>query len=341
MKILVVGGAGYIGSHCVKLLQKLKYEPVVLDNLTSGHKASLPRGVPFYEENFGNRERVKTILQRENIELVVHFGASIFVNESVSNPIKYYRNNLAATIELLQAMLEANVKQLVFSSSCAIYGNPQTLPIAEEVLQSPINPYGQTKQGVENLLEALAHAHGLSFAAFRYFNAAGAAEDASIGEDHEPETHLLPLVFETLLKKRKNISIYGTDYDTPDGTCLRDYIHVDDIARAHILVFDKLKHPATALYYNLGTGKPYSVREAITIIENVTGQKIPTLETHRRPGDAAVLYADPSKAIKELGWELEYPTLEPIVKTAWQWHRQNPEGFASQVWRLSQTQGIR
>jgi len=328
MKVLVVGGAGYIGSHCVRQLIATGHSPVVIDNLIFGHRQALAEDIPFYACDLGDKTTVREVLRTESVEVVMHFAAYAYVGESVEQPLKYYNNNLVATIRLLEAMLEENVKKFVFSSTCATFGVPQQLPMTEDLPQAPINPYGQTKLDVENLLKSLAHAHDLSFAAFRYFNAAGAAEDGTIGEDHDPETHLIPLVLDAATGKRANIQIFGTDYATPDGTCLRDYVHVDDLARAHIAVFDKLTVPGAHCFYNLGTGRPYSVREIIKAVEAVTGKTVPVVETGRRPGDPPALYADSNKAQVELGWEVQFDTIEKIVETAWQWHALHPNGFA-------------
>jgi UDP-glucose 4-epimerase len=327
MNVLVVGGAGYIGSHCVRQLQEAGHRPVVLDNLIYGHRAAVAPGVPFHEAELGDEKAVGEILQSERIEVVMHFAAFAYVGESVHDPLKYYFNNSVATLQLLQTMLKCDVKKFVFSSTCATYGEPSTLPITEALPQSPINPYGQTKLDVENALKAVAYAHNLSFAAFRYFNAAGAAQDGSIGEDHDPETHLIPLVFDAATGKRDCIQIFGTDYPTPDGTCLRDYVHVDDLARAHIAVFDKLNQPGTAFFYNLGTGTPTSVREVISAVEKVTGKTVPVVESPRRAGDPPALYADSSKAQAELSWKPQHSTIGPIVESAWRWHRSHPQGF--------------
>ncbi len=327
MKVLVVGGAGYIGSHCVRQLLEAGHQPVVLDNLVFGHRKAVDQAIPFYEADLGDRPSVEKILRDEAIELVMHFAAYAYVGESVEKPFKYYDNNLIATLRLLEAMEATGVRKFVFSSTCATYGVPQSLPITEDLPQQPINPYGQTKLDVENALKAIAHAHGLSFAAFRYFNAAGASEDGSIGEDHDPETHLIPLILDVVLGKREQIKIFGTDYPTPDGTCLRDYVHVDDLARAHIAVFDKLEKPGSSYFYNLGTGKPYSVREVIQAVETVTNKPVKVVEDERRAGDPPALYADSSKAQKELSWKIRYDTIESIVETAWKWHQSHPNGF--------------
>lgn len=331
MNVLVVGGAGYIGSHCVRQLQGAGHRPVVLDNLVFGHRAAVAPEVPFHNAQLGDEEAVGLILRQENIDVVMHFAAFAYVGESVNDPLKYYFNNSVATLHLLRAMLRQNVTKFVFSSTCATYGVPQNLPIVETTPQAPINPYGQTKLDVENALKAVAAAHGLSFAAFRYFNAAGAAEDGSIGEDHDPETHLIPLVVDAAVGKRPNVQIFGTDYPTPDGTCLRDYVHVDDLSRAHIAVFDKLAEPGAALFYNLGTGTPTSVRKVIAAVEKVTGQAVPVVESPRRAGDPPALYADAAKARTELGWQAQYSTVEPIVASAWKWHSTHPDGYGDRT----------
>ncbi len=328
MNVLVVGGAGYIGSHCVRQLVAAGHRPVVLDSLVFGHRNAVDAAIPFYDVNLGDEAAVGKILSDEKIDVVMHFAAFAYVGESVNDPLKYYFNNVVATLQLLRVMLAKKVTKFVFSSTCATYGVPSRMPIVETLPQSPINPYGQTKLDIENALKALAHAHGLSFAAFRYFNAAGAAEDGRIGEDHDPETHLIPLAIDAAVGKRPALQIFGTDYPTPDGTCLRDYVHVDDLSRAHIAVFEKLEKPGTALFYNLGTGTPTSVREVIKAVEKVTGRKVPYTEAPRRAGDPPALYADSSKAVSELGWKVKFPEIEGIVATAWKWHSANPNGYA-------------
>jgi UDP-glucose 4-epimerase len=327
MNVLVVGGAGYIGSHCVRQLAAAGHRPVVLDNRVYGHRAAVAPGVPFYESDLGDEAAVGRILRDEKIELVMHFAAYCYVGESVTDPLKYYLNNLAATLHLLQAMVTAKVTKFVFSSTCATYGVPASLPIVETLPQAPINPYGQTKLDVEHALRSLANAKALSFAAFRYFNAAGAAEDGTIGEDHLPETHLIPLAIDAAVGRRPNLHLFGTDYPTPDGTCLRDYVHVDDLSRAHIAVFDRLAAPEAALFYNLGTGRPTSNREVIRAVEKATGKKISVVEVPRRPGDPPALYADSTKAQRELGWTIKFPDIDSIVATAWKWHSGHPKGY--------------
>jgi len=298
-----------------------------LDNLVFGYRQAVAPEIPFYEADLGDGEAVAKILKDEQIELVMHFAAFAYVGESVTEPRKYYENNFVATLRLLETMLDNGVTKFVFSSTCATFGVPDKLPMVEDLPQAPINPYGQTKLDVENCLKAFSHAYGLSFAAFRYFNAAGAAEDGTIGECHNPETHLIPLVIDAATGRRENIKIFGTDYPTPDGTCLRDYVHVDDLSRAHIAVFDKLSEPGAAYFYNLGTGTPNSVREIIDAVEAVTGLKVPVVEDVRRPGDPPALYADSSKAQKELGWEVQYTNVKDIIETAWRWHKSHPEGY--------------
>lgn len=329
MKVLVIGGAGYIGSHCVRQLLAAGHAPVVLDNLVYGHRQAVAAEVPFYVGDLGDAAMVVQLLKDEAIELVMHFAAYAFVGESVQQPLKYYDNNLAKPIRLLQAMRAAGVGKFVFSSTCATFGIPETMPMHEDLPQQPINPYGQTKLDFEHTLRACAKAYGLSFASLRYFNAAGAAEDGTIGEDHLPETHLIPLAIWAAQGKRGALTIFGDDYPTPDGTCLRDYIHVDDLSRAHIACFEQLAEPGTGLFYNLGTGVPASVREVIEAVEAVSGLPVPHSVGDRREGDPPALYADSSKARRELGWEPRYKDVRSIVETAWRWHSSHPDGFAS------------
>ncbi len=327
MNVLVVGGAGYIGSHCVRQLTAAGHHPVVVDNLVFGHRAAVAEDVAFYSVNLGNESEIGKILRKEKIELVMHFAAYAYVGESVTDPLKYYFNNLASTLHLLRCMLGSGVKKFVFSSTCATYGIPSQVPITEDFPQAPINPYGQTKLDVENALKSFATAYGLSFASLRYFNAAGAAEDGSIGEDHKPETHLIPLGIDAATGRGPALNVFGNDYPTPDGTCRRDYVHVDDLSRAHIAVFDQLAVPGAQHFYNLGTGTPTSVLEVIRAIEKVTGKKVPHTIAPRRAGDPPALYADSTKAQRELGWVIKFPDIESIVATAWKWHESHPHGF--------------
>ncbi len=328
MNVLVVGGAGYIGSHCVRQLLVAGHRPVVLDNFVYGHRGAVRRDVTVHEGNLGDEAFVGRVLREEKIEVVMHFAAYCYVGESVTNPLKYYFNNVVATLHLLKAMLDARVKRFVFSSTCATFGIPAMLPIHENLPQAPINPYGQTKLDIENALKALAQSDGLSFAAFRYFNAAGAAEDGTIGEDHDPETHLIPVAIDVAVGKRPHLQLFGTDYPTPDGTCLRDYVHVDDLSRAHIAVFPQLERPGTQLFYNLGTGTPTSNREVIRAVEKVTGKKVNVVQGPRRPGDPPALFADSRKAQTDLEWKVKYPDIESTVATAWKWHSAHPDGYA-------------
>ncbi|MGJ8655511.1 MAG: UDP-glucose 4-epimerase GalE [Akkermansiaceae bacterium] len=325
--VLVVGGAGYIGSHCVRQLLKAGYQPVILDNLVFGHRQSVPENVSFVEGDLGDKELVKAVLNDHDIDVVMHFAAYAFVGESVEKPLKYYENNVGKTIALLQTMCESNVRKFIFSSTCASYGIPETLPINEELSQVPINPYGQTKLDVENLLKSLAANSEMSSAVFRYFNAAGAASDGSIGEQHDPETHLIPLAIEAATGLRPALKVFGTDYETPDGTCLRDYVHVDDLSRAHIASISLFGESVGFRHYNLGTGNPTSVKEIIDTVEKVTGLPVPHENAARRAGDPPSLYADSQKARQELGWKPKFTTIESIIESAWCWHKAHPKGF--------------
>lgn len=330
MNVLVIGGAGYIGSHCVRQLIEAGHTPVVLDSLIYGHRGALLPSVKFYQGLLEDKKLVGEILDNEKIDIVMHFAAFINVGESVQNPIKYYYNNLSGVIALVDTMIEHGVKKFVFSSTCATYGVPKKLPLDETHSQLPINPYGQTKLDVENFLKACSRAYGLSFVSLRYFNASGAAIDGSIGEDHTPETHLIPLAIFAAMGKIKNISVFGKDYETPDGTCLRDYIHVDDLSRAHIASFDKLSQPGVGLFYNLGTGTPNSVMEIIKGVEEVSGLKVPVEYGPRREGDPAMLYANSDKAKSGLGWKIKFNDVREIIESAWRWHKNHPNGFGEE-----------
>ncbi|MDR1816596.1 MAG: UDP-glucose 4-epimerase GalE [Puniceicoccales bacterium] len=327
MNILVVGGAGYIGSHCVRQIIAAGHRPVVLDNLVCGHAKAVPAGVPLYRGDLGDQPFVRQVLRAERIDAVMHFAAFINVGESVTAPLRYYRNNVVRTLSLLETMLEEGVGRFVFSSTAAVYGIPEKTPIAEDAPKLPINPYGQTKLDCENLLSALAAAHGLSFAVFRYFNACGAAADGSIGEAHAPETHMIPNAIRAVLGLTPPLKIFGNDYPTPDGTCLRDYIHVDDLARAHIAALARLAAPGTQLHYNLGTGVPHSNLEIVRAVERVSGKKVPFTFAPRRAGDPPALCADASRARAELNWTPRFTDITEIVASAWRWHSANPNGF--------------
>ena len=324
--ILVVGGAGYIGSYMCKYLAKNGYNPVVLDNLVYGHRQAVRWG-PFVEGTMADSKLLNQIFSEYQIAAVMHFAAFCYVGESMTMPGKYYRNNVANTLRLLEIMIERNVLNFIFSSSCAIYGEPVEIPITEQHPQKPINPYGRTKLIVEHILDDFRSAYGLEFASLRYFNAAGADPEGEVGEDHNPETHLIPLVLQTALGQQETISIFGDDYPTRDGTCIRDYIHIDDLAQAHILALERLLDGQPGGEYNLGNGEGYSVKEVIDIARNVTGEPIPSKIVERRPGDPAVLIGSNEKAINELGWRPCFPDLRTIIATAWQWHKSHPDGY--------------
>ncbi len=315
-KILVVGGAGYIGSHTLRHLVHKGYGCVALDNLSCGHKEAVD-DVPLEMADLLDKSSLKNVFDKYDINAVIHFAAFSLVGESVSNPQKYYQNNVCGTLNLLDVMLGHNVKKIVFSSTCATYGNPQYLPMDEKHPQNPINPYGQTKLVIEKIFGDYASAYGLKYIALRYFNAAGASTDAKIGESHNPESHLIPLVLKAIKGERECVKIFGNDYDTPDGTCLRDYIHVDDLAEAHRSALEKLD--AYQGFINLGTGVPTSVLEIITAAERVTQKKCPAVVEGRRPGDPARLYADNLKAQEILKWKPQYTNIEDIIRTAWNW----------------------
>ncbi|MBW2590356.1 MAG: UDP-glucose 4-epimerase GalE [Deltaproteobacteria bacterium] len=317
--ILVLGGAGYIGSHMVKDLLRAGYEVVTMDNLSTGHRELLPGGI-FYEGNLGDGKLLDRIFSEYQISAVMHFAAFSLVGDSMQNPLSYYRNNIAGTIELLAAMVRHNVKYFIFSSSAAVYGEPVEIPIKEEHPCNPTNPYGATKVAVEQLLNDCDYAYGLKSVSLRYFNAAGADKSCEIGELHEPETHLIPLVLKAASGEQKNIKIFGTDYPTSDGTCIRDYVHVSDLAQAHLLALEALLSGKESSVYNLGNSKGYSVRRVIELAGQITGKTIPTVEVERRPGDPAELVAASDKIRQDFGWKPVYEDLETIITTAWNWH---------------------
>jgi UDP-glucose 4-epimerase len=327
MKVLVVGGAGYVGSHTVRLLLAQGHEVWVYDNLSLGHRESVPAG-RLIEGNLTDRALLMQVMRDKEIEAVMHFAAYALVGESVQHPAMYYQNNVIATFELLEAMRAVGVWRFVFSSTTATYGQPEKMPISEDTPQNPINPYGFTKLVVERALADYAHAYGFGVAALRYFNASGAASDASIGEDHDPESHLIPIVLQVALGQRPHISIFGTDYPTEDGTCIRDYIHVEDLATAHLAALQKLQ-PNSVLQMNLGTGVGHSVQQVIEACRKITGHAIPAVIAPRRAGDPACLIADSSKAQRELNWKPKYVSIESIVETAWKWHQSHPRGYSS------------
>ncbi len=325
MKILVSGGAGYVGSHAVKRLLQGEHQVWVYDNLSQGHAAAVPAAT-LIEGDLHDTQRLTDALRQREIEAVMHFAADALVGESVVEPAKYYRNNVVATLSLLDAVRTAGVQRFVFSSTTAVYGVPAVVPITEQERRDPINPYGFTKLVMEQALEDYSRAYGLGFAALRYFNAAGAAADGSIGEDHDPESHLIPIVLQVALGQRERITVFGDDYPTPDGTCIRDYIHVEDLAEAHELALRRLT-PGEGLKMNLGTGVGHSVRQVIDACREVTGHEIPETMGERRPGDPPELVADASLAQQTLGWRPKYRDIRSIVETAWRWHASHPQGY--------------
>jgi UDP-glucose 4-epimerase len=325
MRVLVTGGAGYVGSHAAKLLDESGHMVWIVDNLAEGHRRAAGK-LPLLEIDLHDRARMTTLLKEHSIEAVMHFAALAYVGVSVREPATYYQNNVVGTLALLDAMRDAGVARLVFSSTCATYGIPSRVPISEDHPQHPITPYGFTKLVIERALADYSHAYGLGYAALRYFNASGASADGTIGEDHDPETHLIPLVLQVALGQREYVEVFGTDYPTPDGTCIRDYIHVDDLAAAHLAALEKLQ-PGTALRLNLGTGRGASVEEVINVSRAVTGHPIPTRAAPRREGDPPELVADPSAAKRILGWEAKYKDIRPIIELAWTWHSKHPRGY--------------
>jgi len=318
--ILIVGGAGYIGSHINKELFKRGQKTLVLDNLIYGHKEAVKWG-EFVEADLNNEEELRAVFTKYSIEAVMHFAAFAYVGESVTDPKKYYQNNVANTLNLLNIMLEFKVKNFIFSSTCASYGNPIEIPITESHPQNPINPYGQSKLMVEKILSDYSHAYDFHYVALRYFNAAGADIEGEIGEDHDPETHLIPLVLDAAIGKREDIKIFGTDYETKDGTAVRDYIHVTDLADAHILALDYLKKGGNSTVFNLGNGEGYSVQEVIDCASRITQKEIKAIAEPRREGDPAILIGSAQKAKEVLGWNPQFPDLQSIISTAWNWHQ--------------------
>jgi len=325
MRVLVCGGAGYIGSNMTAMLTAEGFEPIVFDNLSKGHKAAI-HNAKLVEGDLADHDLIVQTLQEHNIQAVMHFAALIEVGESVLMPLEYYQNNLSNTRTLLSAMQQVNVAIFVFSSTAAVYGIPERVPITEDMPKQPMNPYGETKRAVERLCHYQSQTGKLRYASLRYFNACGAGNNATLGEDHRPESHLIPLTIQAAMGKRSEVRIYGTDYPTPDGTCIRDYIHVDDLCKAHLLALNKLKEQSE-LVYNLGNSTGYSVRQVIDTVRKVSGKDFEVVETNRRPGDSAVLTSDASKAAAQLQWKPKFTDLEEIVTTAWQWHNQHPNGY--------------
>ncbi len=326
MRIFVVGGAGYVGSHCVRRLVKEGHQVTVYDNLSAGHRQAIDPQATFVQGDLGDRATLDGVFEAGRFDAAMHFAAFINVGESVTAPLKYWHNNVANTLNLLETMEAHQVKRFIFSSTCAVHGEPEDLPITENQARDPINPYGNTKYAVELMLEDCAQAWGLGSVALRYFNASGADEAGDIGEDHDPETHLIPLVLQVPLGKREHIKAFGTDYPTPDGSCVRDYIHVNDLADAHLRAVQDCPE-GTAERYNVGTGIGISVLEIINAAREVTGHPIPVVEAPRRPGDPPSLYADASKIRARYGWEPRYKDVKALIDTAWRWHQGHPNGF--------------
>jgi UDP-glucose 4-epimerase len=328
MNVLVAGGAGYIGSHTVKRLKEAGHRPVIYDNVSRGHRQVVEiLGVPAVIADLNDRPTLLKALREHKIDTVMHFAAYAYVGESVEKPLMYYQNNVATTIRVLEAMQEANVERFVFSSTCATYGDPDRIPITEDEKQAPVSPYGRSKLMVEHILKDLQGGwKSFKFAALRYFNASGCAMDGSLGEDHDPETHLIPVLLQAILGVRPGLTVFGTDYPTKDGTNVRDYIHVDDLADAHIGAMERLDDLKT-VFCNLGTGNGFSVKEIIATAERVTGKKAPVTFGPRRPGDAIALYADPRRAKELLGWEAKHKEPEAIIRSAWNWFKDHPKGY--------------
>lgn len=318
--ILVTGGAGYIGSHCCKELFNKGYNPIAFDNLVYGHQENVKWG-DFFKGDIGNPNDLETFFGKYKIDAVIHFAAYAYVGESVTNPQKYYQNNLKNTIILLDYILKKKIAYFIFSSTCATYGDPVRLPLDENHPQAPVNSYGRSKKMIEEILKDYGKAYGLKFMGLRYFNAAGADPKAETGEKHDPETHLIPLVLDVAAGKRDSIQVFGADYDTKDGSCIRDYVHVSDLASAHVLALEKLKKEESSGFINLGTGQGHSVLEVIKKASRITGKKIVFRTVNKRPGDPPALVASNKKAVTELGWNLKYARLDDIIKTAWNWHK--------------------
>ena len=324
--MVVTGGAGYIGSHAVRALSDAGHAVAVLDDLSAGHAESLPKDVPLVTAAIHDRAAVHRLLVDHRADAVMHFAAWLKVGESVGQPVEYYQNNVVGTLAVLEAMRDAGVKRFIFSSTCAVYGEPSSVPIVETLETRPINPYGESKLAIERVLPHLERAHGITWTALRYFNAAGAWPDGSIGEDHADEIHLIPLAIRAATGGPA-LKVFGEDYPTPDGTCLRDYIHVCDLASAHIRALEALERGAASGAFNVGTGTPHSVRSVIDTVSRVVGRPVAWQSAPRRPGDPAVLYASSDRAQRELGWRPQYTDLEVIVRHAWQWHSTHPRGY--------------
>lgn len=325
MRVLVTGGAGFVGSACLRYLLRHGHEAVAFDNLAQGHRLSVPADRLVVGDIADTALLVRTI-KEFRAEAVMHFAAATYVGESVENPEYHYRNNIGGTLSLLNAMRQTGVNRMLFSSTCATYGDNPRTPMAEDAPQIPCSPYARTKLAVEWMIRDFSHAYGLGFTLLRYFNAAGADTDGKFGEDHRPENHLIPLVLQVALGQRQGLTVFGDDYATPDGTCVRDYVHTDDLAQAHLLAI-RATTPTTAEVFNIGTGHGYSVLEVIKACEEVTGKPIPRTIAARRPGDAPALVADPTKLKSRLGWEPKYPNIHQVIESAWRWHSGHPKGY--------------
>ena len=327
MAILVLGGAGYIGSHAVDQLITKGYQAVVVDNLLTGHRQAIHPEAVFYEGDIRDKAFLQSVFEKESIDGVIHFAASSLVGESVEKPLKYFNNNVYGMQVLLEVMKENNVEHIVFSSTAATYGEPKQSPITEETPTNPKNPYGESKLMMEKMMRWCDEAYGMKYVALRYFNVAGAKSDASIGEDHDPETHLVPIILQVALGQRQELAIFGDDYDTPDGTCVRDYVHVEDLCSAHILALEYLKQGNASNVFNLGSNNGYSVKEMLDAARIVTKKEIPAKVAPRRAGDPSTLVASSDKAKAVLGWNPQYTGVKQIIETAWNWHVSHPEGY--------------
>jgi UDP-glucose 4-epimerase len=331
MSVLVLGGAGYIGSHAVYQLMDQGEDVIIIDNLETGHREAVHPKARFYEGDMRDIDFLRSVFEKESIDAVIHFAANSLVGESMENPIKYFDNNVYGTQVLLKVMVEHNVKNIVFSSTAATYGEPETVPITEMVPTNPTNAYGETKLTMEKLMKWTEHAHGIKYVSLRYFNVAGARETAEIGEDHRPETHLIPIILQAALGQRPHITVFGEDYNTPDGTCIRDYIHVEDLINAHLLALQYLREGGKSDIFNLGSSQGFSVKEMIDTARSVTGKDIPAQIGPRRAGDPSILVASSEKAKQILGWDPTRTSITKIIEDAWRWHSTHPEGYKKEV----------
>ncbi|MGR3765895.1 UDP-glucose 4-epimerase GalE [Rossellomorea sp. NS-SX7] len=327
MNVLVLGGAGYVGSHAVYQLVEKGYRTIVVDNLQTGHEGSIHKDAVFYKGDIRDKEFLRSVFEKESIDGVIHFAANSLVGESMENPLKYFDNNVYGTQVTLEVMKEFGVKHIVFSSTAATYGEPEQVPITEDMVTNPTNAYGETKLAMEKMMRWCDEAYGIKFVSLRYFNVAGARTSGEIGEDHDPETHLIPIILQVALEQREHITIFGEDYDTPDGTCIRDYIHVDDLIEAHLLALDYLKRTGESNIFNLGSSQGFSVKEMIDAARSVTGHPIPAKVGERRAGDPSKLIASSEKAKDVLGWNPSRTSIVRIIGDAWNWHENHPYGY--------------